>query len=48
MRYLINRHVGPEVGKSSELEICLQAARIQMVPEAMETKYVEPGKCIGS
>ena len=24
------------------------AARIQMVPEAMETKYVEPGKCIGS
>ena len=24
MRYLINRHVGPEVGKSSELESCKQ------------------------
>ena len=48
MRYLINRHVGPEVGKSSVRNICLQAARIQMVPEAMETKYVEPGKCTGS
>lgn len=48
MRYLINRHVGPEVGKSSELEIyvCKQPGFRWYLKQWKPS--MEPGKCIGS